>query len=69
MSTIVEIGSGQTAPALTTPTGSPASLTVESTTCALEIRRRRGLEGLVSRKRKELCFPDWVVNNDNVTGP
>ena len=32
-------------------------------------RWRRGLEGLVSRKRKELCLPDWVVNNDNVTGP
>ena len=32
MSTIMEIGSGQTTPALTNPTGSPVSLTVESTT-------------------------------------
>ena len=45
MSTIMDFGSGQTAPALTTPTGSPASLAVESTTCALEISIEEGVGG------------------------
>ena len=38
----MDFGSGQTAPALT---GSPASLTVESTTCALEISMEEGIGG------------------------